>query len=32
MKPEVVAVYLNGFNDLNTGVSIFRMIQEADVL
>jgi hypothetical protein len=26
MKPEVVAVYLNGGNNLKTGVRIFRMI------
>jgi hypothetical protein len=32
MKPEVVAVYLNGLNDLKTSVRIIRMIQEAGVL
>jgi hypothetical protein len=32
VKPEVVAVYLYGLNDLKTGLSIFRMIQRADVL
>jgi hypothetical protein len=32
MKPEVIAMYLNGLNDLKTGVRIFRMIQGAGVL
>jgi hypothetical protein len=32
MKPQVVAVYLNGGNDLKTGVRIFRIIQEVSVL
>jgi hypothetical protein len=32
MRPDAVAVYMNGLNDLNTGVSIFRMIQEAAIL
>jgi hypothetical protein len=29
---EALAVYLNGLNDLKTGVRIFRMTQEAGVL
>jgi hypothetical protein len=29
---EVVAVHLNGLNDLKTGVRILRMIKEAGVL
>jgi hypothetical protein len=32
MKPEVVALYLNGLNDLKSGVWIFRMIQETGIL
>jgi hypothetical protein len=32
MKPQVIAVYLNGLNNLKTSVRIFRTIQEAGVL
>jgi hypothetical protein len=32
MKPQIVAVFLIGLNDLKTGVWIFRMIHEASIL
>jgi hypothetical protein len=32
VKPKVIAVYLNGLNDLKAGVRIFGMIHEASVL
>jgi hypothetical protein len=32
MKPEVIAVYLNGLNYFKRGMRIFRMIQELRIL